>query len=61
MDLSYFSMLSNELLNKDTDVVLEQALIITLYEKSAIFVDNNGRDTKHTRNFSRRMDCGIND
>ena len=41
-------MLNNELLNKDTYVVPEQAPIIILDEKSTVCMANNGNDTKHT-------------
>ena len=46
MDLSHFRMLNNELTNKDTDVVPEQAPIIILNSKSAIFMANNIKDNK---------------
>ena len=55
MALAYFRIKNNELLNKDTDVVPEQAHIIILDIKYAIWMANNGKDTKHTRNISRRM------
>ena len=48
-------MLNNELLNKDPDAVSEQVSIIIFYSKSAIFVDKNGKDTKHTIHISRIM------
>ena len=55
MALLYFRMLNNEFLNKDPDVVTEQAPIIILYIKSAICNSNNGKETKHTRHISRIM------
>ena len=55
MALAYFSLLINELLNKDTDIVPEEALFIVLDSKSAICMAKNGKDTKHTRHIARRM------
>ena len=48
-------MLIHELLNKDTDIVTEEAPLIVLYSKSAMCMDKNGKNTKHTRNIARRM------
>ena len=42
MALSHFRMLNNEFLNKDKDVVPEQATVIILDSKSAILMANNG-------------------
>ena len=53
--LAHFRMLNNELLNKDPDAVPEQVSIIIFYSKSAIFMDKNGKDTKHTIHISRIM------
>ena len=55
MSLAHFRMINNELLNKDTDSVPEQATIIILDSKSAACVENYGKDTKHTRHIDRRM------
>ena len=55
MSLSHFRMINNELLNKDPNVFPEQAHLIILDSKSAIYTDKNGKDTKHTRNIYRRM------
>ena len=55
MSLSQFRMLNHELANKDTDVVPEQAHLIILYIKSAVFMSNNCKDTKHTIHIFRRM------
>ena len=49
MALAHFSMLNNEFLKKDPDVVPEQALHIILDSKSSICMADNGKDTKHTR------------
>ena len=55
MALAHFRMLIIEFLNKDPDIVLEEAPLIVLYSNSAICTDNNGKDTKQTRHISRRM------
>ena len=55
MDLAYFRMLIHEFLNKDPDIVPEEAAFIVLDSKSAMCVANNGKDTKHTRHIARRM------
>ena len=55
MALAHFRMLIHELLNKDKDIVTEEATIIILDRKSAGCMDKNGKDTKHTRNISRRV------
>ena len=55
MDLSHFSMLIHELLNKDTDILPEEAPLIILDSKSAVYMANNGKDIKHTRHISRRV------
>ena len=60
MDLAHFRMLNSEFLNKDIYVFLEQAPLIILDRKSAIFMDNNGKDTKHTRHISRIIHLVIN-
>ena len=48
-------MLNNDFLNKYPYVVPEQAPLLILYIKSAMCVENNGKDTKHTRNIARRI------
>ena len=47
MGLAHFIMLIHELLNKDTDIVPEEAPLIVLNIKSDMFMDNIGNDTKH--------------
>ena len=42
-------------MNKDPEVVTEQAPLIILYGKSDLCMSNNGKDTRHTRKFSNRM------
>ena len=55
MALAQFRMLNNELLNNDPDVVPEQAFLIILDSKSAIYMAKNGTDTKHTRHIYTRI------
>ena len=55
MALAHFRMLINELLNKDTDIFPEEDPLIVLDSKSDMCMDNNGKDTKHTRHIARRM------
>ena len=49
MALANFRMLIHELLNKDPDIVPEEAPLIILDSKSAICMANNGKYTNHTR------------
>ena len=56
MALAHFRMLIHELLNKDPDIVPEEAPLIVLDIKSTICMAENGKDTKHTRHIARRMD-----
>ena len=48
-------MLIHELLNKDPDIFTEESPLIVLDIKYAMCMDNNGKDTKHTRQIARRM------
>ena len=48
-------MLIHELLNKDPDIVPEEAPLIVLDGKSATCLDNNGKTNKHTRHIASRM------
>ena len=48
-------MLIHELLNKDPDIVPEEATLIVLDGKSTMCIANNGKDTKHTRHIARRI------
>ena len=49
MDLEHFSMLNDELMNKGTYVVPEQAPLIILYSKPDVCMEKNVKDTKYTR------------
>ena len=53
MALEHNKMLIQEFLNKDPDIVPEEAPMIILDSKSDMFMANNGKDTKHTRQISR--------
>ena len=55
MDFAYFRMLINELLNKDPYIVQEGYPLIVLDSRSAIYMANNGKDTKHTRHITSRI------
>ena len=55
MDLSLFRMLIHEFLNKDTDIVPEEAPLIILNRNGDVCMANNGKDTKHTRHITRRV------
>ena len=55
MDLSQFRMLMKELLNKDPDIVPLEDPLIVLDIKSAVCMDNNGKDANHTMEISRRV------
>ena len=55
MALAHFRILIHELLNKDPYIVPEEAHLIVLDRKSALCMDKNGKDTKHTRHIARRM------
>ena len=55
MALAHFIMLIHELLNKDPDIVPEEAPLIVLDSKSSMFMYKNVKDTKHTRHIAIRM------
>ena len=55
MALAHFRMLIHELFNKDTEIVPEEDPIFVLDIKSAMCMDKNGNNTKHTRHISRIM------
>ena len=55
MALAHFIMLIHEFLNKDPDIVPEEAPLIVLDSKSAMCMAKNGKDTKHTIHISRIM------
>ena len=54
-DLSHLSMLIHELLNKDPDIVPEEAPLIVLDSNFSMCMAKNGKDIKHTRHIARRM------
>ena len=55
MPLAHFRMLIHEFLDKDPDIVPEEAPLIVSNSKSAMCMANNGKDTNHTRHISSRM------
>ena len=55
MALAHFRILIHELLNKDPDIVPEEAPLIVLDRKSAMCMSNNGKDTKQTGHIASRM------
>ena len=56
MSLEHLNILINGLLNKDPDIVPEEAPLIILDRKSA----KKGRDTNHTRHIPRRVHLARN-
>ena len=55
MALAHFRTLIHELLNKDPDIVPEEAPSIVLDDKSAMCQIKNVKDTKHTIYIARRV------
>ena len=55
MALAHFRMLVHELLNEDPDMFPKEDPLIVLDIKSAMCMDKNGNNTKHTRQIARRM------
>ena len=49
MTLAHFRMLIHEFLSKDPDVVTDKDPLTILDSNSAMCIDNNSKDTKHTR------------
>ena len=60
MALAHFRMLVHKLLNEDPDMVPKEAPLIILDSKSAMFMANNGKNTKHTRHITWRMNLVSN-
>ena len=54
MALANLRMLIHGFLNKDPDIVLEEYTLIILESKSTVFMDENGKDTNHTRDILKR-------
>ena len=48
-------MLIHKFLNKDPDIVPEEAPLLILDIKYALCMANGGKDTKHTRHIARRV------
>ena len=53
MTLAQFRILIHELLNKEPDIVPEEAPLLILDGKSDFFMDKNDKDTNHTSHISR--------
>ena len=53
MTLAQFRITIHKLLNKDQDIVPEEDPLIKLDRKSYVCMAKNGKDTNHTRHFSR--------
>ena len=54
MTLAHFRMLIHDFLSKDPYIFPEEAPLIILDRNSAVCMDNNGKDNKHTRQIPRR-------
>ena len=61
MSLAHFRMLIHELLNKDPDILPEEAPLIVLDSKYAMCMAKNGNGTKHTRHIARRINLVRNE
>ena len=55
MTLAHFRMLIHELLNKDPEIVTEEAHLMILDSNSDVCMDKNGKGAKHTRHIDRRV------
>ena len=55
MALAHSRMLIHELLNEDSDMVPEEAPLIVLDSKSAMYMTKNGKDTKNTIHIAGRI------
>ena len=53
-------MFIHEFLNKNPDIVTEEATLIILDSNSAMCIANNGKDTKQTIHISRIMNSATN-
>ena len=54
MVLENLRMLSNELLNKDPDIVPEESPLIILDSKYDVCMAKSGKDTKHNRHICKK-------
>ena len=60
MALANFRILICEFLNKDPNIVPEEAPMIVLYSKSTMCMAKNGKDTKQSRLIKRRINIVSN-
>ena len=54
--LAHFRILIHELLNKDTNIITEEAPLTILDRKSSVCMANTGKDDKSTSHISRTVD-----
>ena len=55
MALAHFRMLIHEFLNKDPDIVPDEAPLIILDSKSTVCMDHTRKDTTQTSHIYRRV------
>ena len=55
MALAHLRMLIHEFLNKDPNIVPEEAPLVVLYSNYDMCMVKNGKDNKHTRHIARIM------
>ena len=60
MALAHLRMLIHEFLNKEEDIVPVAEIIIILDRKYDVCMAKNGKDTKHNRKISRRVNFVMN-
>ena len=60
MALAHFRLLIHNFLDKDPDIVTEEAPLIILDSKSDVCMSNNGKYAKHTRHIARRVNVVSN-
>ena len=61
MALTHSRMLVHEFLNKDPYIVPDEAPLIIVDIKSAVFMAKNGKDTNNTSHIARRVHSVRND
>ena len=60
MDFAHFRMLIHEFFNKDRVIVTEEAPIIILDSKSAVYMAGKVKDNKHKTHINRRVNFARN-
>ena len=61
MALAHFKMLIHELLDKDPDIVPEEAPLVVLDSRSSMCIAITGKYIKHTRHITRKINLVRND